>query len=250
MRSQIQPKARLISRRQLAVRRKWIPPNYVLKPQRLGQGTTTRWIEAEYTASTDSGTINLTTLLNFSSEFSIMATHYRWFKLLKICICVYPDGSNTRLRFNNRWTDDTGNANIQYNDSTKIVQTHAMVNKFVKWMPPNANLFLNRNSGNNVTNLRVWSICDDILSDGNYTLPGIILWTKDGTGNPKFRVSMEFTFRGGDIPDSTKIEKLLNIVRGIEVKNKNLKTPTYSETKPDGFNETKEIEQIAKSSIS
>jgi hypothetical protein len=181
-----------------------------------------RWIERDYDQAVGLGQVTLSSIIQTSADFAVTATHYRFVKLNKITVTVYPQTESTRLYVLLRYTDDTGASAIEQNDSTKVVQTHAVKNRLLKWFPPNASLFVSRNSGNNYTNYTVWSICDDLLSNGSYVIPGDFLIKinpfTSGTTKVSFRVALQFTFRGADIPDASKLIKLATIVAGIEKK--------------------------------
>lgn len=206
----------------------WVPPNYRKNVQGLGNGGTARWIEQSYAASSNSGIVSLSTALSQSTEFASLATHYRYMRINKINLTIYPKSDTLITRWLMKWTDDGGNAGIDYDDSTKIIQTHAIKNQYLKWKPINATLPTNKAGGLVTMNPAEWVVIDDLYANNVYYLPGTILYTIENLAQNvqlNFRLAIHVTLRGSKVPNPAK---LLEIAGKLQKQ----KQPEFKETQP------------------
>jgi hypothetical protein len=236
-----------IARRRVG--RKWIPPNYRLTPQALGSGKTGRYIESEYTQSANLNQVTLSSVLNNSPEYANLCTHYKYVKFIRFGITFYPQSTPIIIKVLNRYTDDTGSTNMDYNDSTKIIQTHTWRTRTVKFKFPNLMLLQSRASNFNIMNYKEWYVCDDLISGSNgYQIPGSILISKDVSDTSiKYRLTLFVIFKGADIPDATKLRKLADNIEKFKI----YKEDKIEELMPNGYpqaNSTELSEIIEKES--
>lgn len=206
-------------------------PQTQVKVQTLGRGSTTRIVNADYSiSSAGTETINLGTLLSNSSEFKFCAVQYRYFKIQKIQLTVFPmsPGSASAVgkpyRILMNWTDDSNqNGNIEYDDSVVLVS--AVMRPVTRtWLPPNIQLLTNAGLGLlNALNPRDWIVADDILVISGdlqeiftYHYPGSLKIKHPSAGN--YTISIYVKFRGSKIPSlvtTKRIEQIINQRDGV-----------------------------------
>jgi hypothetical protein len=205
-----------------------VPPNYRKTVQGLGSGTTGRWIEQSYSSNSAAGIVSLSTAFSQSVEFATLATHYRYMKVDKITITIYPNTTTLITKWLMKWTDDGGNTNIDLDDSTRIIQTHAFKNQYIKWKPINATLPTNKAGGLVTMNPAEWVVIDDLIANNVYYVPGTILYTiqnvPEGT-QLNYRLAIHVRFVGAKIPNAAK---LLDLAGKLQ----KTKLPDYKETMP------------------
>lgn len=194
--------------------KKNIPPQYKKNIQTLGSGTTTRYVEREYelTTSATVNTVGITNIANTSNEFSYLCNTYLWFKMDYVTITIYPSSQNTITKWLMNWQNDTINIDdIEFSDSTKIVQVHQFRNQYLKYRTPNAIIKTGlTTTETSVINYKTWISTKALLNDGIYNLPGSILVKVSQGESVVFRVSLRFRFRGAIIPDSSTLMNMLS----------------------------------------
>jgi hypothetical protein len=200
----------------------WQAPNYRKNVQCLGNGRSSRWIDLNYVGESADGILTLSTFFSNSLEFGVLATNYRYMRINKLSLCIYPQEHNLITRWLMKWTDDAGNLGIDFDDSSKIVQTHTTKNQFLKWKPINAILPTNKSAGLVTTNLKDWIVIDDLKQGENYYVPGSILYTISNLGENKlnFRLSVHVSFAGSKTPGLSKLQELMKKIEIIKTKTK------------------------------
>lgn len=199
----------------------WVPPNYKLRIQTLGSGTTSRWIENEYDVATNTlGQVSFASLLNNSTEYANLAIHYRYMKVLKIIINVPPISSNGTFKTLLRWTDDIGAQNIDTDDSVKRVNLHSVRYQRVKYRPANLQLANTGVVGLPVVNLKDWITIDDLINaSGRGNIPGNILVKHTAGETIRIRACLQIAFRSSKLPDSKSLKALQEKIEEKEKKN-------------------------------
>jgi len=190
--------------------------------QGLGRGQTKRIITKDYSIGS-SGTENIPfhTFLTESTEFLQTAVLYRFMKVEKIQVTVFPGttGSSSALvkpyKLLIVWTDDSSaSSNVAEDDSVVLVPTFGFKPITRTFLPINCNMLTGANlSAIPCLNPREWVVIDDICMRTSevlhYYYPGTLLVSHPSAGN--YRVSIYISFKNSKIMNSQILNELLKI---------------------------------------
>jgi hypothetical protein len=115
---------------------------YLNKPQKMGSGTTTRYITFDSTIGTSATVMNLGNELYTDEEVQNYMQRYNYMKVASIKVKITPTNATGKIYILGQWNtkDETVSVNdLINNDSTKIVATHAIRFQTRTWLPPNMN---------------------------------------------------------------------------------------------------------------
>jgi len=112
-------------------------PMYNRRPQKMGAGTTTRYIEIEYTTTTSTGVIDIEQDLVTDVELVSYLSRYEYARLDRVNIKIPPSSENGEMRFLARWSDSTiTSGELDNSDSVKRVAIHTVRYQTVTYLPP------------------------------------------------------------------------------------------------------------------
>jgi hypothetical protein len=111
-------------------------PMYSSKPQRLGSGSTTRYIEMDIVPTTNRTVHNVSELLVQKDEFINNASRYNYVRIRKAMVVVPPNSSNGEILIRAVYTDEADIDDIDNNDSTKRVMIHTVHKRTRTFLPP------------------------------------------------------------------------------------------------------------------
>jgi hypothetical protein len=115
---------------------------YTNRPQKLGSGTTTRYITMDFTVSTSASILNLGDQLYSDEEMQTYMQRYNYMKISYIKAKITPTSNTGKIWLLGEWNAKTSsitNNDLLNNDSAKIVATHAMKFQTRTWLPPDMN---------------------------------------------------------------------------------------------------------------
>jgi len=115
---------------------------YLNKPQKMGSGSTTRYITFDSTIGTTATIMNLGNQLYTDDEIQNYMQRYNYMKVASIKVKITPTNATGKIYILGQWNakDETVTMNdLMNNDSTKIVATHAIRFQTRTWLPPNMN---------------------------------------------------------------------------------------------------------------
>jgi hypothetical protein len=115
---------------------------YKSRPQKLGTGTTVRYITFESTIGTSATIMNLGDQLYTDEELKNYMERYNYMKVENIKVKVTPTSNTGKIYLLGQWNlkDSTVTVNdLINNDSTKIIATHTIKFQTRTWLPPNMN---------------------------------------------------------------------------------------------------------------
>jgi hypothetical protein len=116
---------------------------YQNKPQKMGSGSTTRYITFESTIGTNATIMNLGNQLYTDEEIQNYMQRYNYMKIANIKVKITPTSTTGKIYILGQWNskDETVTVNdLINNDSTKIIATHAIRFQTRTWLPPNMNV--------------------------------------------------------------------------------------------------------------
>jgi len=190
--------------------------------QGLGRGETKRIITKDYSISSNgTETIPFHSFLTESTEFLQTAVLYRFMKVEKIQVTVFPGttGSSSALvkpyRLLLVWTDDSSaSTNVAEDDSVVLVPNFGFKPITRTFLPINCNMLTGANlSGIPCLNPREWVVIDDIClrtSEAlHYYYPGSLIVSHPSAGN--YRLSIYIKFKNSKIMNSNLLKELLKI---------------------------------------
>jgi len=103
----------------------------------LGAGTTTRYIEIDYTTTSSQGLINLENDLVTDVELVSYMNRYEFAKLDRVNIKIPPNSGNGEMRFLARWSDSAiTSGELENSDSVKRVAIHTIKYQTITYLPP------------------------------------------------------------------------------------------------------------------
>jgi hypothetical protein len=232
-----------------------IAPMYANRPQKLGAGTTTRYITMDFTIGTSATIVNLGDQLYSDNEVQNYMQRYNYMKIKNIKVKVTPSSTTGRIFLLGQWNAKTTTVTadeITNNDSTKIIALHAIRFQTRTWLPPdmNATNIDKVTVGESVStiNLCKYNRTDDYYySKGTTPASYSILYpfslAMRSTTSIEISLIIKINFRGEKY--STKLEALLQLYNNDnEIKNKidneiNKKIIIEKAKKNEIFNEEK-----------
>lgn len=110
---------------------------YNNKAQKMGSGTTTRYIEIDITPTTTETTSNLQTLLKTDGEFIQYLERYEFVRINKVIAVIPPCKENGELLILARWNVESSTDDISTCDSTKRIAMHTIKYRKQTFLPPN-----------------------------------------------------------------------------------------------------------------
>lgn len=111
---------------------------YSTRPQRMGSGTTTRYIEAPIQIFDNAAYYDAQTELLNSAELMNYCAKYQYMKIEKINVVLMPTSKNAEVLLYPVWNNETNvtNNDMMYNDSVKRLATHTIRYQKRTFLPP------------------------------------------------------------------------------------------------------------------
>jgi len=186
-----------------------------------------RIINADY-SPTNSGTetINVGAVFTSSREFLLQASMYRFLRVKKIQITVYPTPNGGTAALLNPykilalWTDDTNASdNNNFDDSAMVVIPTSVNAQIRTFLPINATLPTSMAPGSlQALNPKQWVVIDDILltttESITYYYPCQIRVKHPSNAN--FSIYVYVEFKGAKLPAATMLSVVAKEFRKIE----------------------------------
>jgi len=208
------------------------------KIQTLGSGRTQLSIEkyVNYTPSQSNIEVSfkIGTILNESYEFIQTASIYRYFKILGLAVVFEPNQTEVNNQskiyiFINWGNGET--ANMQFEDSSRVVPTYRTKRITMKFGVPNINII----SDGTYTNPSAWYPATD--TDFTY-IGGYVDAQADASIIVKFKIIVNVAFAGNRVRDPSSMKKLYSDLEN--------KFKMEKKEKVDGFELMKEEEKKKK----
>jgi hypothetical protein len=180
-------------------------PMYNKLPQRLGAGTTTRYIELDYTTTSSQGVINLEQDLVTDVELVSYMNRYEYAKLERVNIKIPPNSGNGEMRFLARWSDATiTSGELDNSDSVKRVAIHTVRYQTVTYLPPSTTntRFIDLGTTKEISTVKMdeFNQTDQIYYKSSSTAYSINLplhiAVRSTTASIDIKITLKFVFRG------------------------------------------------------
>jgi hypothetical protein len=178
---------------------------YNSRPQRLGAGTTTRYIEIDYSTTSSQGVINVESDLITDVELVSYLSRYEYAKLDRVNIKIPPNSGNGEMKFLVRWSDSTiTSTELENSDSVKRVAIHTVKYKTLTFLPPaiSNTRWVDLGTTKEVSTVRMneYNQSDQLYyksSSSTYAinLP-LHIAVKSSTSSIDIKIVFKFTFRG------------------------------------------------------
>jgi hypothetical protein len=180
-------------------------PMYNNQPQRLGAGTTTRYIEIDYTTTSSQGVINLENDLVTDVELVSYMNRYEFAKLERVNIKIPPNSGNGEMRFLARWSDSTiTSGELDNSDSVKRVAIHTVKYQTITYLPPSTTntRFIDLGTTKEISTVKMdeFNQTDQIYYKSSSTAYSINLplhiAVRSTTASIELKIILKFIFRG------------------------------------------------------
>jgi hypothetical protein len=178
---------------------------YNSRPQRLGSGTTTRYIEIDYSTTTSQGLINIETDLVSDVELVSYLSRYEYARLDRVNIKIPPNSGNGEIKFLARWSDQTIlSSELDNSDSVKRIAIHTVKYQTLTFLPPATTntrwIDLGTTKQISTVKMNEFNQTDQLYyqtSSTNYAvnLP-LHIAVKSSVSSIELKIILKFTFRG------------------------------------------------------
>jgi hypothetical protein len=196
---------------------------YNTRAQRLGSGTTTRYIEIDYTTTSTQGEINLEKDLITYVELVSYLSRYEYAKLDRVNIKIPPNSGNGEMRFLARWSDQTiTSTELENSDSVKRVPIHTVKYQTLTFLPPSATntRWIDLGTSKQVSTIKMneYNQTDQLYYKDSSTTYAINLplhiAVRSTTASIDIKIVLKFTFRGEKFDN--KLNKMIYLYHRSE----------------------------------